>query len=156
MSFVVWPYINNVKVMISRLKALSCLVSPLPPSLHPSPLSVEKIVRQKREWLLAKEGESKKQRNSWLCCRNNAGTVLPHWLLEEKGKEAKNHSEKTSLLCLSPLPFLCFLSLVLQNDGWGTCTVASDVLSSSSRLPLSLSSSSSSSRHIHTHSDTLC
>lgn len=28
MSFVVWPYINNVKVMISRLKALSCLVSP--------------------------------------------------------------------------------------------------------------------------------
>lgn len=37
MSFVVWPYINNVKVMISRLKALSCLVSPLPPYLCLAP-----------------------------------------------------------------------------------------------------------------------
>lgn len=99
--------------MISRLKALSCLVPPsslsvsLPLSL-PLRVSVEKRVVQRREWLLAKEGESKKQRNSWLCCRNNVGTDLPHWLLEEKGEGSKESfwENISSLPFPSPFPLL--------------------------------------------------
>lgn len=52
----------------------------------------------------------------FLCCWNIEGMVLPHWLLEEKWKEAKNHSEKTSLLILSPRPFPLLLKFGLT--GW--------------------------------------
>lgn len=50
-SFVVWPYINNVKVMISRLKAPVLPCPPRPPHHHTHPhTSVEPIaVQQKRE-----------------------------------------------------------------------------------------------------------
>lgn len=104
-SFVVWPYINNVKVMISRLKApvLSCLHPLSPPPLSPSlPRHVCGADGGAAKKRIA-AGESEKWRDSCL--------------VEEKWKEAKIRSEKTSHLRHPPrfpLPLKFALSRMMD------------------------------------------
>lgn len=141
-SFVVWPYINNVKVMISRLKApvLSCCLAPPP---HPP-----------RAHTLWASGAAK--RESLTVGVGEVEEFLSHWGKVEGSKESfwENISSPSSpsrfslplkfarnrmmdrelALCPPtssplPLPFLLLLPQtlersVLAGDGWGSGSVA--------------------------------